>query len=182
MPQHPLGHNYHWVVHKDHHFVPRELTADLHDVLTTVVVAQDRHLSRIEQTLGHRVVLAVRLGMRTVHIRVYDLENTRKNTIDLPSRLGSPDSDTYVIFNPAGGVEVVHGLIRERARGQMPVFYAHRTLSPNQASDLDRLQTQFCGRVSKHLGQPRPTPPLEEWEVVDMREPPTLEPETPISN
>ncbi len=182
MSQHPLGHNYQWVVHKDHHFAPRELTADLHDVLTTVVVAQDRHLSKIEQVLGHQVVLAVRLGVRTVHVRVYDLEKTKKTTIDLPSRLGQEDSDTYVVFNPAGGVEVVHGLIRERARGQMPVFYADRALSPNQVEDLDRLQTQFCGRVPKHLGQPKPSQPLDEWEVVDMRESPSLEPEPSVSN
>lgn len=178
MNQHPLGHNYQWVVSKDHHYAPRQLEQDLHDVLVTMVVAQDRHLSCLPRSMNMNVALAVRLGVRTIHVRVYDLDATPHDRVDLPSRLASEDNSTFVCFNDAGGVEVITGVLRQRLRGQMPMLYADRLLSPNQMDNLDRLQTQFDGRVPHHLIIPKAAAPLEEWVEVFEREAPTLEPES----
>lgn len=178
MNQHPLGYNYQWVVSKDHHYSPRQLEQDLHDVLVTMVVAQDRHLSNLPQVLNKKVALSVQLGVRTIHVRVYDLARAeRSGQIDLPSRTHGVDTATYVGFNEAGGVEVLSGLLRERLRGQTPLMYADRRLSPTQVANLDRLQTQFDGRIPQHLILPRAEAPLAEEEDLLEREAPTLEPE-----
>ena len=178
MNQHPLGHNYQWVVSKDHAYSPRGLTRDLHDVLVTMVVAQDRHLSALPQTMDRRVALSVLLGVRTLHVRIYDLAKAEKSGhVDLPSRTVGTDPATYVGFNEAGGVDVITGVLRERLRGQMPLYYADRRLSPQQLENLDRLQTQFDGRIPQHLIVPRAAAPLEEDEDLLERPSPTLEPE-----
>lgn len=179
MNQHSLGHNYGWVVSTDQGYVSRELTTDMHDVLACMAIAQEPQMAKLSQALGFPVIIAVRLGVRSLHTRVYNLKDVEKGSDCLPSRMHGRDDFTYLQYNEAGGLVVVEGLLRERAQRHTPVLYADRRLTPNQVKALDGLQIQISGRLHTSVGLPRAETPIEaaEWEHNEPHTP-SLEPVT----
>lgn len=177
MNQHSLGHNYGWVVSTDQGYASRELTTEMHDVLACMAIAQESQMAKLSQALGFPIVIGVRLGVRSLHTRVYNLKDLEKGSDCLPSRMNGRDNLTYLQYNDAGGLVVVEGLLRERAQGHTPVLYADRRLSPNQVRVLDGLQAQISGRLHKSVGLPRAEVPTDTTEWEDNEPPaPSLEP------
>lgn len=177
----PLGNNYGWIVNTDHRFTPRDLNHELHGVLAIAAVVQDPELSKIEKVLGYPVILAVRLGTRTISVRIYKRKDVETRPDNLASRVAEQDFSAYMVFNDSGGLTLLEGRLRELAQGHAPAFYADRVLSPRQVIGLDGLQAQFTGNVPRQMGLPKPGAPLSEvegWVEDDLPEPPTLEPAT----
>lgn len=174
----PLGNNYGWVVSKDHHFAPRDVTQEIHDTLAITAVVQDPELAQIEAVLGYKVILAVKVGKYTIHVRVYKLSDVERKPDNLPSRMGYRDDSAFMTFNGHGGVTLVEGRLREMAQGHTPVIYADRRFSPNKVQAMDGMQAQFTGSLPAKIGLPRASKPLqpeEEWVEIGAKEPPTLE-------
>jgi hypothetical protein len=175
----PLGNNYGWNVNAEHRYVSRELDEANHSTLAVCAVAQDPELSKIEQTLGHRVILAVKLGKYTMHVRIYKLEQVERKPDNLPSRMAQRDTSAFMVFNNHGGVEMLEGRLREMAQGSVPAFYADRRLSPQKVQAMDGMQVQLTGTMPAKFGLPRAAAPLsEDEELVEVPlgpEPPSLE-------
>lgn len=174
----PLGNNYSWIVNTDRRYVSRELSEADHGALAVCSVVQDPELSKIEQVLGYKVILAVKLGRHTLHVRVYKLHDVETKPDNLPSKMAMRDTDTFMTFNASGGVDILEGRLREMAQGSIPAFYAERRLSPQRVQAIDGLQGQLTGVVPPKFGVPRASAPLpeEEWVEVGKPEPPSLEP------
>lgn len=174
----PLGSNYGWITNQDHGYVSRELTQELHDVLSVAVMAADPEAQRLEKTLKHKVILAVRVGQYTLDLRIHKYDHVVKHPDRLASRLNGRDDFTYLIYNDKGGLEVIEGELRILAQGSMPEFYAARRLSPQRVATVDALQSQFSGRIPAKVGLPTAGAPLEEedWTHGDAVVEPSLEP------
>lgn len=178
----PLGNNYGWVTTKDHHYASRNLSEAQHDVLAVSAVVQDPDLSKIEKALGFPVILAVKLGVRTIHVRVYKRVDVEKRPDNLASRMAQRDDAAFMTFNSNGGLELVEGQLRHQAQGHTPLYYADRVFSPKQVDALDRMQALYTGTIRTKIGLPQAAAPLEEeWVEDDAVEPPTLEP-APINS
>jgi len=174
----PLGNNYGWVVNQDHRFSPRELDEANHDALAVCAVVQDPELSKIERALGYKVILSVKVGKYTMHVRVYKLDDVERKPDNLPSRMAQRDTSTFLTFNTNGGVDILEGRLRDMAQGCVPAFYAERRLSPQRVQAMDGMQAQLTGKIPPKFGIPRGAAPLsEDEELVEVGkpEPPTLE-------
>lgn len=176
----PLGNNHGWVTHLDFTYTPRDLDQQTHALLALSAVLQDPELFKIERTLGYAVVLRVLVGKYTLHIRIYKRDDVEKHPDNLPSRMAERDAGAFMIFSPAGGLELLEGSLRERAQSHRPQFYADRRLSPNRILALDNMESQLRSSVPEKYGMPKASIPLphEEWVEVDDREAPSLEPAT----
>lgn len=174
----PLGNNYGWIVNTDRRYASRELGEADHGALAVCAVVQDPELSKIEQVLGFKVILAVKLGRQTLHVRVYKLHDVETKPDNLASRMAQRDTDTFMVFNSNGGVDILEGRLRDMAQGSIPAFYAERRLSPQRVQAMDGMQAQLTGVVPPKFGMPRAPAPLpeEEWVEIGKPEPPSLEP------
>lgn len=129
--------NHSWVVHRDLRYVSRNLTPEDHDKLAMFVVSRDPELFGIHSTLPYKPMLAVVVGKRTIHVRVYDVEAMQKKPDMLASRLGTIDGATYIQFDAKNQPVVVQGEQRYVASGESPIFVAEKALSPSAAAALD---------------------------------------------
>lgn len=175
----PLGNNYAWTVTADHRYVSRELSEADHAALAVVAVAQDPELRKIQQEMGCRVILAVRLGKYTMNVRIYKLEQVERRPDNLPSRMAQRDTAAFMVFNETGGVDLLEGRLRDMAQGSVPALYADRRLNPQKVQALNGMQLQLTGYLPKSWGLPKASAPLsddEELVEVGKPEPPTLEP------
>ena len=177
----PLGANYGWIVNQDFHYVSRELDKETHAALAVSEVLNDPELYKIQRTLGYPVVLRVLVGKYTLHVRVYSRKDVETKPDRLASRLGESDHAAYMIFNPAGGMELVDDNLRERAQGHMPKYYADRRLNNNRRKALDGLEAQLKSAHPEKYALNVPSRPLqseEEWVTIIDRDSPSLEPDT----
>lgn len=166
----PLGSNYGWYVTTDHMYSPRGVNSDIHSTLALSAVSLDTKLMVLQETLGHPVALGVTVGKSTMHLRVYDFSAVKSRPDRLASRMAVADSETiaYMVFNKAGGLEILVGQERLDVAGHSPVFHATRALNPALIASLDNLQTQFTGQPVERLGVPETQTPLEAEEIVDL--------------
>lgn len=175
----PLGSNYGWYVTTDHMYSPRGVNSDIHSTVALSAVSLDTKLMSLQETLGHPVALGVTVGKTTMHLRVYDFSAVKSRPDQLTSRLAVADSETvaYMVFNKAGGLEILVGKERHDVAGHAPLFHATRVLNPATVASLDNLQAQFTGQPVSRLGMPESQTPIEVEELVDLYpvEPPTLE-------
>lgn len=162
----PLGENYGWVTTKDHRYSPRDTTQAVHDAMVIELLKDEPDVLDIETSLDHKVVLAVRLGMHTIHMRVYNRRQVETKPDNLASRLAEPDPATFLIFNDSGTLELLEGERRWAAQGHSPELYADRRLAPIRKIKLDMLQHQFTQVVLDSSDAPTPSAPLvgEEWD------------------
>jgi hypothetical protein len=177
----PLGANYGWIVNQDFHYVSRELDEETHASLALSEVLNDPELYKIQRTLGYPVILRVLVGKYTIHVRVYNRKDVETKPDRLVSRLAERDPAAYMIFNPAGGMELVNEVLREKAQGHIPKYYADRRFSTNRLKALDGLEVQLKSAHPEKYGLNKPSQPLqpeEEWVTVIDRDSPSLEPVT----
>lgn len=128
--------NHSWVVHRDLRYISRNLTPEDHDRLALYVVTRDPELFGIHTTLNYRPLLGVIVGKRTIHVRVYNLDEMQRKPDMLASRMGLVDNATYIRFDK-NQPYVVHGEQRYVAKGESPDFVAEKILSPAAAAALD---------------------------------------------
>lgn len=148
MSKSPLGDNTNWVVNSDRHYTSRELDQATHDMLALVAVSFDPELMCIEDKLGERVIVGIRLGKRTLHIRVYSRRDVEEHPDAMASRSAYPDTDAYVIFDVTTGYpKLIDGDLRMKAQAQRPMIYGDRRLNSERVLELDQIQAIFL----KHL-------------------------------
>lgn len=174
----PLGTNYGWRVTADQRYISRELSETDHATLAVCAVVQDPELSKIEKALGYKVILAVKLGKDTMHVRVYKLDDVERRPDNLSSKMAHRDTSAFMTFNSTGGFDLLEGRLRDMAQGHTPAFYADRRLSPQRVQALNGMQLQLTGTLPPKWALPKAAPPITtEMEEVDLKpEPPSLEP------
>ncbi len=158
----PLGNNYDWVSTFDHRYASRDLAQEEQDALVVSALMHEPEVMALERTLRHKVILAVQIGQRTLHLRVYNHYQVTHRPDNLASRQASRDPATFLMFNEMGGLEVIADEnLRWAAQGHSPELYADRRLSPKRIEAIDRLQLQLTGRAPKKFSPPSPSAPLK---------------------
>lgn len=171
----PLGNNYDWVSNKDHRFAPRDIEQDVHDAMVIALLKDEPEILKIERTLGHKVVLAIRMGQHTLHLRVYNRRQVETKPDNLASRLAERDPATFLTFSDTGALVLLEGDQRWAAQGHSPELYADRRLSPTRKLAIDVLQYQFAGTGMEISVPPTPSAPLK-VEALGYGQAPALEP------
>ncbi|WJJ55215.1 hypothetical protein [Xanthomonas phage RTH11] len=143
MSNSPLGNNTSWVVNSDRQYVSRELDQPTHDALALAAVFLDPELVLLERQLKHRVIIGLKIGKRTLHIRVYNRMEVEQRPDRMASRMAHRDTYTYVGFDVDGHLVPIEGDLREAAQGHSPHFYGDRRLTPERIAELDVLQETF---------------------------------------
>lgn len=148
MSKSPLGDNTDWVVNSDRQYGSRELDQATHDMLALAAVALDPELSQIEHALSGRVIVAIRVGKRTLHVRIYDRREVESKPDRLASRSAYPDTDAYIVFDlTTNAPKLLDDQMRMDAQGHRPMIYGDRRLSQERVYDLDQLQAKFIKRL-----------------------------------
>jgi len=136
------------VVNTDRHYASRELDQPTHDMLALVAVALDPELSQMERFFPERVILAVRVGKRTLHIRAYNRDEVERRPDEMASRSAYRDTYTYIAFDLHDNKpKLLEGQLRDDAQGHRPMLYGDRRLSAERVYELDQLQAKFLRRL-----------------------------------
>ena len=144
----PLGDNTDWVVNADRQYASRELDQATHDMLAVAAVALDPELSQIERSYPERVIVAVRVGKRTLHIRVYNRDEVERRPDEMASRTAYRDTYAYIAFDLNDNKpKLLEGQFREDAQGHRPMLYGDRRLSAERVYELDQIQAKFLKRL-----------------------------------
>ena len=152
MSNSPLGNNTNWVVSSDHMYISRELDRAAHDALAYAAVLLDAELSGIQERLGERVILALKVGKRTIHVRIYLRDDVERRPDRMASRMAYMDTDCYVGFGHDGQLTYIEGELRGLAQGHAPKYYGQRGLTSERVMELDKLQDRIKGDFEKTKG------------------------------